>query len=264
MKKWVTNSGLAVYESGSADKPTIILGHALGADSKIWDEVTKYLRDEWRVLRWDQPGHGESNLPEAPAEMLVLVAQLGDSLDELGVTQAHIGGLSLGGMVAMAAVAKEPDRFRSLAVMDAVPSLSPASDWIARAELVRAKGMSPLLDATMDRWFAPESRTDYRREGYERTRDTFLNCNPEGYAYCCEVIASTDLTDELNNLRLPTLVLTGENDPAMLPARAVDLAASIPGASNAVVIPAARHITSIHAPEAVAQAIASTARRSAA
>lgn len=250
---------LAWQDSGLRDGPAIVLGHALGADHRIWDEVSAILGARFRVLRWDQPGHGASPLlgapgPRARAMSEVVEVLLGD-LDRRGIGDAHFAGISLGGMVSLAVSQAAPERVLSLEVLDAGPSLKPASVWVDRAAQVRALGMSSLVDSTMDRWFAP----DCRAERYRRTRATFLACDPEGYAQCCEVIAGTDLEDGLGELGMPTLILTGAADPGMTPADARAMAGRIRTAGAPVIVPGSGHLTCLHDPVVVARAIEETA-----
>lgn len=249
-------SELAFFESGLIGAPVLILGHALGADYRVWDESAAILGREFRILRWNQPGHGRSGRGQSELlgdhrTMSRIVMLLFEGLDRLGVRQAHLAGISLGGMVSLAAAQIAPERVASLSILDAGPSLLPAQAWIERAATVRERGMESLVDGTMARWFAPEDRG----EAFERTRRGFLACDPEGYAQCCEVIADTDLSPGLAALTMPTLILTGENDPGMPPEQARELAARIASADEAVVIPGAYHLTCLHDPRAVAEAI---------
>lgn len=251
-------SELAFYESGLREAPPLVLGHALGADHRVWDESAAILGRSFRVLRWDQPGHGKSGLLDDRRTMSRIVELLFEGLDRLGVRRAHLAGISLGGMASLAAAQAAPDRAVSLSILDAGPSLPPAQAWIDRARTVRELGMESLVDATMARWFAP----DDRGEAFERTHRGFLACNPEGYAQCCEVIGATDLSGELAAVTTPTLVLTGELDSGVTPQQARSLAGQIATATEAVVIPGAYHLTCLHDPDAVAEAIARVARGS--
>lgn len=254
-----TDSGLMFYESGNLSGPVIVLGHALGGDSHMWDEVAELLEPNWKVLRWDQPGHGASLLPKQATNIQAAAEQLLSALDELKVGQVHLAGISLGAMISMAAAAADPQRVKSLSVLDSLPALKPADVWTKRAEFARTNGMTPLVDSTMERWFAPEIIQDDRRVSYDRTKATFLACNAEGYAQCCELIGATDLTADLMFLTMPTLVLTGQDDASAPPAQIKTMAKSMPGASPVVIIPGARHITCLHDPSAVAQRISAVA-----
>lgn len=249
-------SKLKFYLDGPKDAPTLVLGHSLGSDRHVWDEVTSKLSDSWKVVRWELPGHGASEIPLGPATMDNLVDELLSGLDELGIEKFHVAGISLGGMVALAVAEAVPERVLSLAMLDSGPSLPPGEQWLARAAQVRAEGMEALVDGTMERWFSRQLREGPHAARVNRTRESFLQCDPEGYAYCCEVIAGTDLEAGLQDVGMPTLVLTGSEDAGMTPQQAADLAAQIPGAAGvSEVIPGAKHMTCVEHPVRVAAAL---------
>lgn len=243
---------LAFFQSGSEEHPTLVLGHALGADHRIWDPVTHLLKDRFRVVRWDQPGHGDSEALPAGSDIGDVARAMVYGLDQLGIERFNIAGISLGGLVSLAVAEQYPDRALSLGVLNSGPSLRPSSAWVQRAAQVRESGMESLAKATMDRWFAPT-------EDSALTLQTFLACNPEGYARACEVIAAADLNEGLSELVLPTLVLTGEDDPGFTPDQAIQMALSI-RLARVSVIPGSRHLTCLHNPELVARELARLAQ----
>lgn len=245
---------LAFHKSGQESGVPWVLGHSLGSDHRVWDEVAEELGQVGPVLRWDLPGHGESELPDPPASMGAVASWVLSRLDQLGVEQFYLGGISLGGMVSLAVAQRAPARVLGLAVLDAGPALPPAEMWTARAEQVRGEGMSPLVGGTMERWFQPSFRTGPGRSRYLRTEETFRRCDPLGYAYCCEVIADTDLRGGLETLTMPTLVVTGAEDPGMTPAQAKTLAGQIPGAGGQErIVEDSRHMTCVEHPEEIAE-----------
>lgn len=246
--------GIAFTSTGSAAGVPVVLGHALGADRQVWNEVAAALEPHHCVIRWEHPGHGDSPLAEAPLEISTVAESVLKGLSELGVERFHLAGISLGGMVALAMAAQAPERVASLAVLDAGPSLPPAQTWIDRAAQVRRLGMASLVDGTMERWFTPEFAAS--AEGHRRTRASFLACDPEGYARCCEMISRTDLTAILGGITLPTLLLAGRDDPGMTPAQLEILAGQIPGArARYVVVEDARHLTCVEQAEIVTKAL---------
>ncbi len=255
-------SELAFYEDGLTDAPAVVLGHSLGSDHRVWDEVTAALSGSWRIIRWEMPGHGESRRLTTKATMSHLVDQVLAGLDQIGVSEFHAGGISLGGMVSLALAQREEKRVLSLAMFDSGPALPPPEPWLERAQQVREQGMASLADATMDRWFTPEFREGPNAGRYLRTLEAFLACDPEGYAQCCEIIASTDLRPKLSRVRQPTLLLTGDQDAGMTPGQAEDLAQVLPGARGLFeVVAPSRHMTCVEHPQVVAAALATSLER---
>ena len=250
-------SKLAFYEDGRADGAAVVLGHSLGSDHRVWDEVAAALSANWRVVRWDMPGHGNSEILQGSATMENLASLVLDGLDQIGVDGFHVVGISLGGMISLALTQAAPERVLSLAMLDSGPALKPPEPWLARAQQVRAEGMGALAEPTMDRWFTPKFREGKHSDRYLRTLEAFLSCNPEGYAQCCEIIATTDLWPDVEKVTQPTLLLTGEEDAGMTPAQERELADALPGASGRFeVLSDARHMTCVEHPELVAAALA--------
>lgn len=243
---------IAFKSDGDASAPAIVLGHSLGSDWQVWDEVARELRDEWRVIRWDLPGHGRSAIPSDPPSIERTADLVVAGLTELGVESFHVGGISLGGMISLAIAQRHPGKVRSLAMFDSLGALRPPEQWQARAAQVRATGMEPLLEGTMERWFSPEFMEGKHASRYLRTAETFADCDPEGYAYCAEIIANADLNPGARTVTMPTLLVTGEDDAGATPKQVADLAARIPGAEGSVsVIKGARHMTCLEKPQLV-------------
>lgn len=245
--------GLAFYSSGSETGPIVVLGHALGATHHIWAEVIAELGPSYRVITWDLPGHGKSDPIGADTSMETIVTRLQRGLAQMGVERFHLGGISLGGMVALAFGEAHPDQVQTLGICDSGPALLPAEPWLTKAALVRDQGTEALVEATMQRWFTPSFQ---KSKAAQQVRERFIACSSEGYAQCCEVIANTNLSSGLAQVQVPTLLLTGEEDEGMNPADLAQLATKIPGARNASVqISGAKHLTCVEQPSAVAGAL---------
>ena len=245
---------LNLIDEGPREAPAIVLGHSLGGTAAVWNEVAARLAESWRVIRWELPGHGESGIPEGEPAIETVAQEVLAGLDELGVDRFHVAGISLGGLSAAAIAQQAPDRVESVTILDSGLASPPAGPWHEKAELVRTTGMEPLVDPTMERWFSPRGKKGRRRPRYERTRDAFAACNPEGYAYCCEVLAAADLHPGAGLIQMPTLVMTGVDDPGFTPEQAADLVAELPGATRepVVLLRGARHMTCVEHPKRVA------------
>lgn len=162
-------------------------------------------------------------------------------LDHLDVERAHVGGLSLGGMVAMHLAATHPDRVNRLALICTSAHLPPAPAWFARADEVRAGGTASVADSVVARWFT-RGFADTPRAANLRAQ--LLDTPAEGYAGCCEAIATLDLRPQLGAIRAPTLVIAGANDPATPPEHAEVIATGVRDA-RLEVLPGAAHLASV-------------------
>jgi 3-oxoadipate enol-lactonase len=239
--------------SGPADAPVLVLSGSLGTDMSMWDPQVESLSARFRLLRYDQRGHGRSPVPPGPYSVAELGQDLLALLDRLEIQDASLCGLSIGGMTAMWVASHAPARVRRLALLCTSALLGPESTWRERAETVRTRGLEAIADAGLERWFTEGFR---RRdpETVARLRAALCATPPEGYAGCCEAIAVMDLRDDLGSITAPTLVIAGAEDPATPPEHGRLIAQAIRGARIEVMSPAA-HLASIEQAERVNQLI---------
>ena len=142
--------------TGREDGPVVVLSNSLGSTHTMWDAQVAALEERYRVVRYDTRGHGYSPVPGGPYSIDDLADDLVALLDRLGIGQAHLVGLSLGGMTAMRVAARNPDRVDRLALLCTGAALPPASAWTDRAATVRAGGSATVAKAVVERWFTAE------------------------------------------------------------------------------------------------------------
>ena len=239
-----------VREDGSRHAPALLLLHSLGTSGQVWDPVAAALAAAFYVIRPDMRGHGGSAATPGPTTIAQLAADALAVLDALGVEQASVIGLSIGGLIAQQLCHQAPGRAASLALIDTALAIPPASLWHERAALVRAEGMAAVVDAVIARWVTPQAPA----AAAAPLRSLLLATVPEGYAAAAEAIAAADLTAQSAGLALPTLVLVGEADLATPVASAQALRDTIPGARLEIIAGAA-HIPMTEQPAAVAGAL---------
>jgi 3-oxoadipate enol-lactonase len=228
---------------GSEDAPVLVLSNSVGTTLELWDTQVPAFAGPFRVLRYDQLGHGRSEVRPGPYTVELLGRELLGLLDELGIERFSFCGLSLGGTVGMWLGANAGDRIDRLVLAGTSAYFGPPERWIERAELVRAEGMEPIADATMGRWFTPAFAD------VDAFRRMLVESPPEGYAACCDALRDWDFRDELGSVSAPTLVLVGADDPATPPDQAQLIADGIPGALLEV-IPDSSHLLNVEQPEA--------------
>src|SRR6185436_3674811 len=131
--------------SGPAGAPAILLMHSLGTNLHVWDAQAEDLARGFRVVRYDLRGHGLTELSTEPFTLDDLAADALAVLDVCGIAAAHIGGVSIGGMIAQAIAAQAPKRVTSLILCDTALALPPPEQWRARAAAVRAEGIAPVV-----------------------------------------------------------------------------------------------------------------------
>jgi 3-oxoadipate enol-lactonase len=247
-------SRLAYELTGPADAPVVVLGNSLGTTRAMWSPQLPALAENFRVLSYDQLGHGRSEVPPGAYTVEQLGTELLSLLDELGVGDFHYAGLSLGGMVGMWLGANAASRVDSLVLMCTSDYLGPEAGYAERAQAVRAQGIGFIVDTVIDRWFTPEF---IRREPstVESTRAMLAATPPEGYAGCCDALATMDLRADLAKISAPTLVIGGKEDPAIPPAHQERVAEAVPGAQLELLAEAA-HLANLEQPDRVTELLA--------
>jgi 3-oxoadipate enol-lactonase len=228
---------------GDPAAPAVLLASSLGATHAMWEPQVRALADRLRVVRCDRRGHGASPVVPGPTTIGDLGRDLLELLDALELERVSFCGLSLGGLEGMWLALHAPERVERLVLACTSSSFAPRETWIERAATVRAEGVDAIADATMGRWFSASFR-DAEPAVVTRFREMLVSTPAEGYVACCDVLADTDLTTELAGIRVPTLVLTGSEDPTITPTHGDELAGAIPGARH-VTLDGAAHLANV-------------------
>ena len=233
---------------GPVDAPVVVLANSIGSTHRMWDPQVPVLAERYRVIRFDNRGHGESPVPPGPYTMDDLAGDELALLDRLGVADAHLVGLSLGGMMSMTVAAAHPERVRSLGLLCTSALLGPAQMWRDRATTAREQGMGALGPAGVARWLS-EPFSKEHPDVVADVQAMLESTPPEGYAAACSAIEKMDLRDRLPSISAPTLAVAGSEDPATPPEHLRLIADAIPGARLAV-LDGAAHMATIEQPDA--------------
>src|ERR687889_864543 len=211
---------------GPEDAPVLVLSNSLGSMLEMWDDQAPVLRERFRLLRYDQRGHGDSPVPSGPYRIEDLGRDALALLDRLQIESASFCGLSLGGMVGMWLASEAAERVERLVLCCTSARFDPNA-YESRARTVRQHGVAKVADAVLERWFTPALR-ESRPEVVEWAEQMLRDTPPEGYAGCCEAIAGADLPGRLGGIRAPTAIIAGAEDPAVPPDRSEAIRASLP------------------------------------
>jgi 3-oxoadipate enol-lactonase / 4-carboxymuconolactone decarboxylase len=237
---------------GDEGKPPLLLLNSLGTDHAMWDAVMPLLMRDFRVLRMDTRGHGASDAPKGDYTLSMLAQDALAVLDAAGVARAHVCGLSMGGMTALALAIEHPERVEKIIGANTSAQMSP--DLMReRAALVRQKGMQAVIDAVLGRFFTQGFR-DRKPPLLGSTRATVLATDPEGYAACCMAIAGMKIKDKLARVKAPLLVINGAQDVSTPPAEHGGRIATAVAGARSVMLDAA-HLSAVEQPEAFAGAV---------
>jgi 3-oxoadipate enol-lactonase len=241
-------------EDGPSGAPLLVLGPSLGSNLSTWDPQAAALSDSFRVVRYDHRGHGGSPAPPGPYEIADLGGDVLGLLDALGAERAHLGGLSLGGMVAMWIAIHAPERVDRIVLCCTSARLGPPEMWQDRVRTIREQGLAAVAPPVVERWITAAGHA----ADPERTRrlEAMLASNdPDGYAACCGAIERMDLTGDLPAIAAPALVIGGAEDRSTPPEEhAARIAAAIPGA-RLEILEGAAHMANVERPDAVTDLI---------
>jgi 3-oxoadipate enol-lactonase len=238
---------------GPEGAPALVLSNSLGTTQDLWSRQLPELAERFRVLTYDHPGHGASELPEQPCTVDAVADSLLGLLDELGLDRVSVCGVSLGGMVAMALAVEAPERVGRLVLACTSAYLGPPQPWDERARVVRAEGMEAIADTVVGRWFTHELGHE-DPETVARFRAMLAAMPPEGYARCCEAVGAWGARGRISAIRAPVLVVAGAEDPATPVEHAELIASGLPGA-RLHVLERAAHLANVERAEAFTGAV---------
>ena len=262
MKTHINSLALAYTDRGMG-LPVIFL-HAFPLNRSMWEgEIQALLADQrYRLVALDWRGFGESEISSSSTKPVISAMDLfaddiANLMDTLGIQQAVLCGLSMGGYAAFSFARNYPQRLRGLILADTRPGADTPEGSVKRetvAQLAETEGSSAIADLQL-----PQLISDYTRlhhpEVETRVRQLIDSATPSGIAAASRGMAvRADSSDLLATIPCPTLVIVGEQDALTPPQIARDYAERIPGAQF-VIIPHAGHLSNIEQPQSFIQTI---------
>lgn len=242
---YLNRGGVQVYYEEAGQGTPVLLSHGYSATSKMWQGQMDALAGDYRLIAWDMRGHGQTDSPDDASAYseAATVDDMAAVLDAAGVEKAVISGLSLGGYMSLAFNVKYPERVLALMLFDTGPGYkNPVGreGWnetaMGRATVFEEKGLDALGRGA-------EVRIAQHRSA-------------QGLAHAARgMLAQFDsrIIESLPEIKVPTMVLVGENDQPFIGASQY-MAAKIPGA-RLVTIPGAGHAANIDQPPAFNDAV---------
>jgi len=239
------------YElSGKKGAPVVVLSHSLSSSLLMWNPQMNVLNLYFQVLLYDIRGHGDSDTPLGAYTLELLGNDAIGLLDALNINQVHFIGLSMGGMIGQCLALNYPHRLKSLVLCDTASVIPSDAQpiWQERIDKARKKGMEALLEETMERWFTPAFLTK-NSQMLALIQKQFLATPVSGYIGCAEAIRKLNYLDRLSEIKMPTLIMVGEDDPATPVSASVAMHERISN-SKLVILPSARHLSNVEQTEA--------------
>jgi 3-oxoadipate enol-lactonase len=238
---------------GPSNAPWLVFSNSLATSLAMWDEQAEALKDSFRVLRYDQRGHGMTDVPSGRYAYDTLLADALGLLDALGIAKAHFAGLSMGGATALGLAERHPDRFDRIIVCDSPCQSTPQSSqqWEERIAVAQQQGIEALVEPTIARWF-PAEIVAKNPPHIDKVRAMIRATPVDGFVGCAAALAAHDYASAVAAVKCPVLFLVGEKDapaPAMR-----KLHEKLPG-SHYVALTGAGHISNMDRPAEFTRAV---------
>ncbi len=238
-------------EKGPANGLPVVLIHGFPFSHEMWKPQVEALSAKYRVIAYDVRGHGKTGAGDGQYTLEFFVADLLDLLDRLRILEAVLVGLSMGGYIALRAAERNPDRVKALVLCDTRSEADSNEAKIKRSvgiRRVKLEGTVPFAEDFVKGIFAADTFKS-NPVAVESIKKIIGSNPPEGVCGALLALATrTDTTNALPNIRVPTLVMTGEEDAITPPAVGKAMADKIPGAEFHVV-PKAAHMSNQENPD---------------
>lgn len=269
--RFVSVNGIEVhYEIAGEGEPALLLLHGFAASTFSWREVLEPLAEGRTVVAFDRPAFGLTGRPmpgdwegESPYTLASQADLTVGLMDELGIERAVLVGNSAGGAVAVMTALRHPERVEALVLVDpAIFTRARFPDWLGPLlRTPQARRIGPLFmrriresgeEFGRSAWHDPSQFTEEIWEGYTRP----LHAENWDRALWELVAAgqSVDLGAQLDGVRQPALVITGDDDRIVPPEQSIRVASELP---NAVVeiIPECGHVPQEECPGPFLEAV---------
>ncbi|GIW45397.1 MAG: 3-oxoadipate enol-lactonase [Candidatus Binatia bacterium] len=240
---------LNVHFLDEGEGSPLVLLHGLGGSARVWDEAAEGFVRYHRVIRPDLRGFGQSDHPPGPYAIEDYTADLAALLDHLRLDQAHVLGISMGGVIAQRFVLDYPERVRSVVLVSTSSEVGPRAQaaWLRLADLIESRGFGE-GSADASRSVSPAFAARYP-EKVRALGEATRQCDPRAYAAAARAVAAYNFTAELARVRQPVLILQGLDDQLTPPGGSVKMARALPHA-RLLFVPEAGHNLPMEQPQA--------------
>jgi len=229
------SDGCAIHYrfDGEDGRPVLLLSNSLGATLDMWDPQLDALTGHFRLLRYDNRGHGASDVPEGPYTIERIARDALELIEALEVGPVAFCGLSMGGMVGLWLGANAPDRVKRAVLANTSCHFGQPDLWNQRIALVESEGMQAVAEGVIQRWLT-RNYIDEHPVMTAKLLAMIAGTPPNGYMAAASAVRDVDFRDSLAQVSSPVLVIAGALDPATPPAMAETIVEGVPNARLAI------------------------------
>ena len=239
------NDAQIYYQWDGPEKaPVVVFSNSLGTSHRMWDPQLNAFTRDFRVLRYDSRGHGQSSSTPGPYTIEQLAGDVVQLLDALKLDRVYFCGLSMGGMIGMFLGAAHASRFHKIVLCNTAAKIGTPDIWNARITAVQQGGMKAVAGGVIDRWLTAAYRAAHPGDTAQ-VLTMLESCNPAGYTASCCAVRDADFRQKLATIHVPTQIIAGAHDPATPPSDGRFLSEQIPGAKYVEL--SAAHLSNIEA-----------------
>ncbi len=256
--EFVTVSGLRFRcrLEGVPGAPWMVFSNSLATDLTVWDPQVAVFASRFRILRYDQRGHGGTTVPSEPATLSRLADDAVALMRHFNVRDSVFVGVSMGAATGFCLAPRYPELIAKLVASDGQAGTAPGGSrvWQERIDAALATGTDALAELTVARWFSARSKAEDHPA--MATMRRMVAATPlDGFVACARALQDYDFRATLSAIEQPTLLIAGAEDGAM-PQSMRTLAELIPNATF-VEIPGAGHIPGLERPDAFNDVVSS-------
>src|SRR5262245_65072096 len=214
---------------GPEGAPWLVFSNSLATNLGMWDEQAREFGRSFRVLRYDQRGHGATDAPAGRYAFDQLLADAVALMDALGIKKAHFAGLSMGGATALGLAEAHAGRLDRVIVCDSPCQSTPTStqQWEERIVVAQKQGIEALVEPTVARWFPPET-VEANPPHIDKVRRMIRGTPVNGFIGCAAALADHDYAAAVATVTRPVLFMAGEKD-GVTPVAMRKLCTALPG-----------------------------------
>jgi 3-oxoadipate enol-lactonase len=250
-------NGINIAFSDEGQGQPIVFLHAFPLNRSMWDPQVEGLKSQFRIITIDLRGHGESEAPMWRYSLGQFAEDIKGLLEHLGISKAAFVGLSMGGYILFTLYRKYPSLFNALVLADTRATADTPEAKATRfsmAQIAYKRGSSTIAELMLPKLLGSTS-LDHRQDLVEQLRHMITANEISGIVG--DLMAMEERPDStllLRDLKIPTLVIVGEEDVASPPEEVQGMAEHIPGAKFTI-IPEAGHVSNLDQPKLFNQSI---------